>query len=558
MTSSPSSSGDVLGRLRWIDMVGVGALAVVFSGGQAILDRQPLLWDEYYHLLAGRSWAADGTYSVGDGFYARAAWLSAAVGWIFRTFGEGVAQARVVPAAVHATVALVVFIWLCPRAGRLAAWSASLMIASSPIMLVNSVMVRFYGIAALLVVLCAIALDAASRGRNAWGWRLAALSAAVACAWTSYRITPLTRIWVSGLLVWAGAMAVLHLLRSRHRIPVLTASVLALSAGLWTLWHDGWISGILRDYRTAPGWSLHRADDLAWYVKILRSDYPTLLTLFPLGAILAVKKSPRVGSLCLTAFVVGFAALSGAGPKAERYALPVLSFFFIVWGLALGELVPALRRWLADLVYRVLGDRPASRTRRLLPTVLVLGVIGFVMLTNSGFTSIRHWADGRIRSLDRPGLTFREWEQVSGPLRSLMDEVDVVVTANTVQMLYHVGMHDYGMHPTVIAELVPPRDFGIDPREGRPTISTLESLRRVVSNHETGLIVGERWRWGSATDGFTSDVAGFIYDTMEEVPFPATRGLIVYRWGGATPPASLDFDPADIGSLPGTDPVAHD
>jgi hypothetical protein len=156
-----------------------------------------------------------------------------------------------------------------------------------------------------------------------------------------------------------------------------------------------------------------------------------------------------------------------------------------------------------------------------------------VLLLNPGVTALRALPGGHVPSEDRilyAGLSPAEWDEVAPRLRTLSEDVDVVVTSNSLQMLYHVGAYDYAVRPTVVSELVPPEQFSVDRRTGRPAVSTLASIQRIVTEHERGLIVGERWRWDHPFEGLTPDVAEWVRTHLVEVT-GLPRKLTAYRWG---------------------------
>ena len=78
----------------WVESGLLFLIALTVTLRYALTDGSPLLWDEYYHLLAARSWVETGTLVVGDGAYVRGAWFSVIVGWMFRTMGESIIVAR--------------------------------------------------------------------------------------------------------------------------------------------------------------------------------------------------------------------------------------------------------------------------------------------------------------------------------------------------------------------------------------------------------------------------------------------------------------------------------
>jgi hypothetical protein len=536
--SSPSGGDPAdLGRLPSARDAAL-CFVVAFSTALAYVlwDREPLFWDEYYHLLAARSWATDGSFGIGDGIYERAAWLSTSVGLLFRWFGESIAVARLAMAGITSAWVLLVFTWVHREAGRAAAWIAALTFGLSPVVLINSTMLRFYGVVGILLCLAAIGLYVLVDRVRDWPRGLALAIGSGLCLLVSYRITPITRLWAVGLMVWLFVAGGVQALRSgRAARLVLPVGVAVVGAVLLQQWTSGALDDLWGVYRAAPAWSLERGGELRWYERMIRSDYPTLWTLFPLAVVLALPRRPRLTSLCLSVFMVGLALLSGAGPKAERYALPILPFFFIVWAIALTELAPVFRSWLTRLLSSSLpsGTPPAiGRAAR----IAVFGtVVAFVVLTNPGFARLRQLPAGHLTSEDRParglGAGPVAWQELAPALREVMEGVDVVVTANALQTFYHVGDFDYEMHPTLIAELSPAEEFSVDHRTGRPVISMLASLEQVVSRHPSGVVFGERWRWGSWWGGFAPDVVDYVRMNMEEVALPRELAVTAYRWG---------------------------
>ncbi len=520
------------GHLRWEAAVAlILALTVVFV--YALTDANPLFWDEYYHLLAARSWAENGTLAIGEGEYARAVWFSVTVGWLFRIFGESIFIARLPGAVALALAALAVFLWLRVEVGRSAGWIASAAVCLSPLLLINSVMVRFYGIVGLAFLLgCIAAAHAADTGRPA-AHRLrlgfAALLLLTFCAYT----TLLSRLWVGTLLIWVAGAAALEVGKSRNRLNVFgVAALVALAAGVWAM-QSGWLSSRWAAYQSVPSWGVPRGGDVRWYEQLMRQDYPMLWALLPAAAVLAITRRPRLGTMAAVVFGAGICLLSLGGAKGERYIVPLIPFFFILWGIAVAEVLPALRGRISALLALVPTPRLPRRAARLPAHALMALVAGFVLLTNPGFSRVRHVLRDDARSLDRPvqgqGASPAAWDSVAIALRPLYDEVDVVITSNSIQALYHVGDYDVAMHPVPVLQLEA-AEFDIDVRTGRPMISSLESLTSLVDRHAHGLVFGERWRWNHPVEGFTEEVTEYVVTHMEQVPLPPDLGVSAYRW----------------------------
>jgi hypothetical protein len=540
-TAAAGGESATRGPLRDAFLFFLLALSVAVT--YVLTDAEPLFWDEYYHLLPGRSWAFDGSLTLGDGVYGRAAWLSIAVGWIFRTFGERIVYVRVAAALVTAAWSAGVFVWTRREAGRPAAWAAGLLFCLAPMVLINATMIRFYGVAGLLTGAAAFGIYTLVRPDRVPDWRVAVplLVGTVVCLRTAYLITPLAGAWIAGVVPWAVGMGLVAAARSRRRGTALLVGVSAAGlAGivLALAWRSGFIEEAWAFYRQSPGWSAVRAGDFRWYEHMIESEYPLLWILLPLAAIVALTAQPRFASFCLTVFVFGLAILSGGGPKAERYALPVMPWFFMLWGVAAASLWPIVRGAIDRFVRTFLDGRaPAPLARLGVPAVSTV-VVGFILLTNPGTSQVLKLPAGHLRSIDRApsNLTASpsEWDRLAPLLRPIMDEVEVVVTANGLQSLYHVGNYDVEMRASVVGELRPPTDFTVDPRTGRPAISRLASLQSLIERNESGLIFGERRRWGNSADGFPPDVVAWVSDHLEPVPLPPGLGVRAYRWG---PPA---------------------
>lgn len=494
----------------------------------------PLFWDEYYHLLAARSWAENGTLTVGEGAYTRGAWLSIMVGWLFRTFGESVSVARLPGVMALSLWALTVFVWVRAVAGRTAAWLAALSFCLSPLVLINTVMVRFYGMAGLLFWLGCVAIFLAQGRRRFLAERAFLVVASLILLWACLRITPPAKLWVACLALWLAGVAVVEGVQSRRRVMILGGgSALLVLLGIWAYW-SGWLPEMWGYFRRVPAWGMGRGGDLRWYEHLIRQDYPAFWTLLPVAAILAVVRRPLAGTMCTVGFGAGLVLLSLSGSKGERFILPLLPFFFVLWGIAIAELIPGLRsRILALLSLTPLRD-PNPTTLRLGGHVLLAGVLVFALLMTPGFSRVRHVLTREARSLDRVpqgrAASPAAWEEVGRLLSPVLEEVDVVITANSLQTLYHVGSYDFAMRGTVIPELHPPEEFGMDLRTGRPAISALESLKQIMDRENHGLVFGERFRWRHPWEGFTDDVTDYILANMEEVPLPEELGVIAYRW----------------------------
>ena len=168
------------------------------------LDHPPQ-FDELYHVLAARSWAADGTLTLGDGVYERTALFTKLIGLSFRFFDDTLLVARI-PSVVAGTAwVILVASWTSSRAGRAAGWVAGLLLGGDPGAIYASQFARFYALHGLFFFAGASGMfnlidqwDARSTAWKAW---VAALTAAALLAALYLQVT--TLIGFLALGAWA-------------------------------------------------------------------------------------------------------------------------------------------------------------------------------------------------------------------------------------------------------------------------------------------------------------------------------------------------------------------
>ena len=68
---------------------------------------------------------------------------------------------------------------------------------------------------------------------------------------------------------------------------------------------------------------------------------------------------------------------------------------------------------------------------------------------------------------------------------------------------------------------------------GRPVITSAESLKRVMTEQPTGLIVIEAGHFGSY-NFVPPETARFIEENAQPIALPESTGIKAYRWGGST------------------------
>jgi hypothetical protein len=520
-------------------------------------------YDEFYHLLAARQLLVDGTFGIANGEYTRATLFTRLVAESLRLFGDGLAAGRV-PALVAGTLwSVAVFAWFRHIGGAIAGWTAGLLFALDPGSVFLSQWVRFYSLHGLLVFVGAICMyhlvsSPLDRRRQVLLGVVGLASFAVA---RHLQQATLVALGAAGL--WAGAAGVLALpgWLSRDRRPprrrwIAAAAGLAVAAvGLWLV-ATGRAAGYWRSYTSPFFWMTGSDNDPRWFFWWLAIRYPTLWTLFPFAIALAAARSPRPALFSLVMFTVAFVVVSFGPAKQERYLYFAMPFFFGLWGLAAATLLPALYRATGRAVAAVRDLGLGARARPVIAGVCVLLALAFVASQNEApRITVRMVAPG---SGERP---YREtdWASVLPQLQTLVDSADVVLSSYVLKSLYYFDRGDYHLSWTETAEAGfengRPVEFARDSRTHLPTISTPESLEKVMACFQSGLILTERFHV-NRQHLVPDETTAFIRAHTEEVPVPLDSWVLAFRWRHAAPPDPSGCSLPAIAATPANRPLA--
>jgi 4-amino-4-deoxy-L-arabinose transferase-like glycosyltransferase len=521
--------------VKWTE---VGALAAV-----ALLVRLPhladatLWYDEYFHLLAARQWLEDGTFAIAGGEYSRAAFFTRLVAGSVSLFGDTMVAARIPSVLAGVLWAALVFGWTRRVAGPLAGWIAGLLFALDPGAIFLSQMVRFYSLHGLLVLAGLLSIYRVTE-TPAPSRRTAVPLVLVGIASLGFAtmLQPLTLIAIAAAGIWVGGILLGRLpswLARGNRVRkglLLTGAVVAGLVVLGWAVSSGALTPYLRAYRGTYYWMNGELTSSHWYVWWLRGRYPVLWMLFPIAAGLALLRARRAAGFALTMFVVSFVTLSLASVRSERFLYFALPFFFVVWAIALATLLPALFRLGTGAAAALAGSRLGERARSSAGALFVIGSIGFFLFENNAF----RLSLGMITAgpEQRP---YREanWDPVVPRLKTLADSADVVLSSFVLVPLYYLGRGDAHLSWTETAETRfangLPVEFSINRSTGLPTLSTPESLARVMACYNSGLVLTERFHL-NRPHLLSRDLTAFLTSQLEEVPFPSESWVVAFRW----------------------------
>jgi hypothetical protein len=373
------ASRDAMGR--WVSPVMVGILAVaVYSIN---LDYTPL-FDELYHVLGAEGFLKYGEPRIADGVYPRASLFTALLALWFDWFGQSMVVARSISVIAGAVMMACIFIWTRAVAGSGIAWVATILFLLSPFSVRTFQFARFYALHALLFWLGAIATYAATADPPSLRRALLLALAAAVCFGGAFYFQITTAIGLSGIALWlvvGVAFPALRTLTPRGRRALAGgAAVGGCAVALVVLILFG--EELIRLYRSTPLWSTGTRNDFWFYHLWLILYYPTLWTMFPIAALIALVSKPKPALFSLCIFIPAFLLHSFAGAKDLDYLFYAFPFLFVLWAIAFMSVLRASSSFLGTTAARALGALGLAPRPHLVKAVLA-ATIGFMLLANS-------------------------------------------------------------------------------------------------------------------------------------------------------------------------------
>ena len=508
------------------------ATAAAFALNLRLIDHPPR-YDELLHVLAAISWADDGTLSLGEGQYTRAALFTRMVGAVFRVAGTDLETARLLAAVPAALLVGAVFAWTRSVAGRAEAWVAAVLLAMSTVTLTLATMVRFYSLHALLFFAGAILCYSLVEGADRRPARMLAQGAAVALSfWLCFGLQMTTVIGVGALLLWLSVRTLPSTVPAVRAIPRATLSALVLGSVVMAAAVAYFLSNPLIDlwhtYRSQALWA--SGSTVLLYHWWLQSSYPVFYGLLPGVLLLAAFRYPRLTLLCGLVFFSGIVVHSFGGMRGEHYVFYLLPFFFIICGIATVPAISALQGLARSVVERTF---PALRQRladALVGTTVVVAAFFLIAATPGLYRSLRVIVQGPSSLHIQYSV---DWAAAQQPLARATRSADVIVTTNSMAALYYLGRFDVEMSATILHETPTETEFDRDERTGRPVISSAKSLQTLIDCYSSGLVVAEEWQWQNDVYGVNDAAAALLRKVAAPVELPAESQLVAYRWSRA-------------------------
>ncbi len=514
---------------------GAGALFLVALAVRLVHFGHTPTYDEFYHLLAAHSWLEYHTLSISGGVYTRAAPFTILVAEFFRLFGENLIVARIPALLAGALLVPVVFLWVRSVSGARAACATAILITVSPLLISLSQMVRFYTLQALCFFLAAIAVYALVT-RRVCGVRavLYAVGGAAALGFAlDLQIT--TAIGAVGLIAWStavGLRALPSLAARRRKLVVAALFVLLIALGITAWIGSARLAALWHTFRVPPYWEAGVENNYRYYFYWFMGRYPTLWSLFPLAIFWGLVWRPRPVLFATMVFVVALAVHTVAGPKQGRYIVYAMPFFFVVWGIAIGEAVPVMLTLVRGATRTLLGERLRSGAEQWLVRGGLIAILGFAAASNPAFPLA-------YRMLTRTDANWTgtsnyrghaDWTAMVPYIKPMLKNVDVVLTAEGVKALYYLGRYDFEINLSNLRDTKSGREFSINLRTGHRVVGDLRAVQLIMACYPTGLVVVEVWAWEWAPRIVPPDVAAYVEAHARRVALPSRSRMLAFEW----------------------------
>ena len=339
----------------------------------------PMRTDEFYTVLAARSFASEGIPRIGDGVYERALAFTAIVAASLVAFGDTLFTARlpaIVPAAALAALA---FLWTRREAGTAAAWLLVLFLVLSKSAVAVAQYSRFYALHSLLFFVCAIGLYlllSPPAGQRSTAWKTVIALTVAASAAFALHLQHTTLIGLAGLAAWALiAIAVGPDFRARlaSRGTVIAAAgvafVLLVALALFVD-APGVLARLYEKYRWVALWNAEHQDNARYYLQLLERQIPVFFYTYPIAVLVAIGRAPRATIFSVVLTTVAIVIHSFGGMKSLHYIHYLWPFLLLPAAVASGSLVSFVMRSLVTSA----ASHPATRAippSRLRPAVAV-------------------------------------------------------------------------------------------------------------------------------------------------------------------------------------------
>ena len=516
----------------WIEFLVVFSLAMII---RAINLSHDPIHDELYHLLAARSWVDDGSLAISDGVYTRATLYTMFVGVVYDIFGQSLDAVRLSSVVTGSLWAAALHLWVRKHLGLTVALFATFLFCFAPGAIFLSQYVRFYALHGLLFFLGAITIYSIAETSRLTVGSIFLVILAILLLLTAAHLQITTFIGLVGVFAWVVFRMTPKVWQKLSAVPkrrnaYVAGTAIILVVSLITLLGTGILQGLFYEYRAAANWS---ASGPLIYHWMFLGQFPLIWASIPLATLIAISRQSAPATFCCIVFSTSILLHSFAGMKAERFIYYAMPFFFVSGSYLARELLSyvadACERWWI------------TRLQPLKYAAIFVTILPFI-LSNAALRTTADMLRARPAQTLEGNLAYwsaypSNWTIATEIIGPLAEEASVVVTSQGLHMIYFIG--DYDIELLKSASDTVGEEFAIDPRMGRPTISTGESFELVRSCFENGLVVIHDFAWRNQYF-VPDDAADAIENSTDRLDVPSSVSLKVFRWQGTSLPVPDD------------------
>jgi hypothetical protein len=519
-------------------------VASLHVGLASIYIDHPPHYDEMYHMLAAESWSARGELRILDGEYRRAALFTKLVALNSGTCGTSLECARWISVAASALLVMLVTVFsgivMRPAVGLI----AGMLLAVNPSVIVASQMVRFYSLHALsFFVFATLLFFLFSTWRQLSMASVVAVTAVGAGAvLLAHHLHVITELGVLGAVMGIAIILVPDFhkwLRRQAAWVVVLTTIVALGAAALLVYSVD-VLAKMASIRTGPVWAQGLEVEHLFYHRALSLWYAALWPMLPLLAILSIAKWPKVSLYSLAMFGVAFLVLSTAAAKADRYLL--FSLPFLVIPMAAG--IVLVLQLIIDFLKRTMKKSTgwSAGASGALAAVVVLGALVPYVGTQQVSLNIARmvWDSGYVRMFGNYGR-YADWAYAAEPLRELTRPYPIILSSSGVKAAYYLGDFSFELNTSVVRETDTRGEFGLDSRTGRQVVSSPESIRKIVEECGSLLVIAEEIHFDDA------DTLSFLDEIGKRVA--VTANMWVWTVDSQRKPTAVGSDRGVAGAM---------
>lgn len=501
----------------------------------------PARFDELYHLFAARSWADDGTLTVGHGVYDRGRYFTVLIGLLFEMTGSrSLLTARLLSVFCGSVLIALIFLWVRREAGRTAGWiAAGLLIFAAWTITIDNYL-RFYALHALVFWSGAVLIFDATARRNLRRAVLPFLGGALLILVALYlQLTTVAgglglAIWIAGSLL--ARPDVRRALTRRTAILLAIGLAVAIAALLAATGLGETLAGMAERFRWAPLWNAEHQDDPTYYVFLFTKWMPVLFYLLPIAVGLAFRQAPRLTLFCVAMTAAILLVQSLGGMKRVEYVTYVLVWLLPIYAVALNAAFPML----VSLGESIRTMLPTNLGRWFAPAFALVS-LSAVVLGNEMFRApligVAKAAKASAVGGTPPDKALAEaiaWPSANwSPDRELLNRLAadsaIVVVTDELRALYYLGRYDILLSRSRLSEYAPDRDFARDRRTGGVAIASGRAVQAVIDCWPSGLLIANGAELREAST-LGKDARQIIEQRTEVVAMPMHSAVQVVRW----------------------------